>query len=115
LVGREVGPPFRSLATLGDVGDGPDCRSGFVDAAAAARAAAAAAQAAVVVEPATAAVRVHNRQSVPSPPPAVWGAEPGPSGTEGWGASRGRRRYSGNMIPGDIQAPEEKSPKKSSK
>lgn len=102
LVGREVGHLFQSLAMLEDVGDGPDCHSGFVDAAAAA-----AAQAAVLAaaQAAIAAVRAHIHSSVPSPQPGVWGAEPGLQGKEGLETLCGRLRYSGNMIQEDIQVP----------
>ena len=106
LVGREVGHPFQSLAMLEDVGDGPDCHSGFVDAAAAAQAAGLAA-----VQAAIAAVRAHIHRSVPSPQPGVWGAEPGLQGKEGFGALRGHLRYNENMSPEDIQVPEEKGGK----
>ena len=129
LVGREVGPPFRSLATLGGVGDGPDCRRGFADAEDAEDAADAAdaadaedaedaedAVAAAAVAPAaglaavpgaTAGVWARTHWGVPSSQPAAGGAEPGRQGKGGWGASRGRRRCSERTTPGDIQAPGE--------
>ena len=120
LVGREVGPPFRSLATLGGVGDGPDCRRGFADAEDAADAAdaedaedavvaAAVAPAAglAAVPGATAGVWARTHWGVPSSQPAAGGAAPGRQGKGGWGASRGRRRCSECTTPGDIQAPGE--------
>lgn len=84
---------FRSLATLGDVVDGQDFHSGFVEA---------------VGPAAIVAVRVHTHQSVPTRPPEDWDGETGHWGMGGLEASHDHLHYSEGTVQEDIREPESK-------